>query len=202
MNPLINKMSKKIKILVFLLILIFNSSIVFAEQADDEYKKIKEELEENIATKPLTECRKALAPAFDIELYQFLQFLETNFQNKSSNSSLTNTAIARYRDYKRNLNRLFAQLSPKSDEETYETANANFLLCSKLKNTYFDMAKKSLIDHVKKTGAQKQAIVLLEKYQAINTRLRDLNLEISQMYGYFMTFFNKLPGFLQNCITS
>lgn len=194
-------MFKKIKILAFLLILILNSLTVFAA-ADDEYKKIKEELEENIATQPLTECRKALAPAFDIELYQFLQFLETNFQNKSSNSSLTNTAIARYRDYKRNLNRLFVQLKPKSDKETYETANQNFLLCSKLKNSYFDMAKKSLIDHVKKTSAQKQTTILLEKYQAINARLRDLNLEISQMYGYFMTFFNKLPGFLQNCVTS
>jgi hypothetical protein len=42
----------------------------------------------------MSQCQSALTPIYDIELKQFMEFLEKNFQNKSSTSSLTNIAGA------------------------------------------------------------------------------------------------------------
>lgn len=194
---------------MFLLIFLLNNLVVFAEPAEEEnaeFKQIKAELTQRLSKQVLSQCRQALVPLFDIELKEFFEFLEANFQNKSSNSSLTNIAIARFRDYKRNLNNYFAELNPAYDAElgteSYKAASANYLTCSKIKDEYFDLAKKILIDHIKTTSAEKKTSVMLEKYQAINSRLRDLNMEISQLYGYFMAFKEKLPGFLQQCVSS
>lgn len=195
---------KFVAALVFLLIFSLDNSVVFAEEENAEFGQIKAELTKRISEQALSQCRQALVPLFDIELKEFFEFLETNFQNKSSNSSLTNIAIARFRDYKRNLNNYFAELNPaygaEQSTETYKAANANYLTCSKIKDEYFELAKKMLIDHVKTTSAEKKASLMLEKYQAINGKLRDLNVEIAQLYGYFMAFKEKLPGFLQQCI--
>lgn len=196
-------------VLVFLLLFSTNNLIVFAKEKDPELEKIKIELIDRIPKHPLTQCRQALVPLFDIELKEFFEFLETNFQNKGSNSSLTNIAIARFKDYKDNLNDYFTRLSPSYDSElggnspeAYASANASFLACDKIKDEYLYNARKILISHIKTTSASKKASVLLDKYQAINSRLRDLNMEISQLYGYFMAFKAKLPGFLQQCIKS
>lgn len=203
------KIQKLAAVLLFLLIFLLNNLVVSAEPAEEEnaeFKQIKAELTQRISKQALSQCRQALVPLFDIELKEFFEFLEANFQNKSSNSSLTNIAIARFRDYKRNLNNYFAELNPAYDAElgteSYKAASANYLTCSKIKDEYFDLAKKILIDHIKTTSAEKKTSVMLEKYQAINNRLRDLNMEISQLYGYFMVFKEKLPGFLQQCVSS
>lgn len=203
------KLKKIAGVLVFIVLFSINNLMVFAEGNNPELEKIKEELTDRISKHPFSQCRQALVPLFDIELKEFFEFLETNFQNKGSNSSLTNIAIARFRDYKRNLNDYFAQLNPSYDSElgqnspeSYAAASANYSVCDSVKDEYYDMAKKMLIDHVKTTSAEKKAGVLLDKYQAINSRLRDLNMEISQLYGYFMAFKAKLPGFLQQCIQS
>lgn len=206
-------MNKKIRklaaVLMFLSIFSLNNVVVFAAPADEgntEFKEIKAELTKRISKLPLTQCRQALSPLFDIELKEFFGFLEKNFQNKSSNSSLTNAAIARYRDFKKNLDNYFTELNFSYDSEqnteAIQAANLNYATCVKIKSEYSELAKKILIDHVKTTSAAKKTSVLLEKYQAINSKLRDLNMEISQLYGYFMAFKEKLPGFLQQCINS
>lgn len=150
----------------------------------------------------MTECQSALAPLYDLELKQFQEFLETTFQNKSSNSSLMNIAIARYQKFKDKLNGLFAQIGTTASDTDYVRAQNSYALCAEIKNEYYAQAKKSMIDHIKKITSIKTTTIMLEKYQAINSKLRDLNMAISQMYGYFMTFKNILPGFVKKCLTS
>ena len=55
------------------------------------------------------------------------------------------------------------------------------------------------MEHIRNTSAQKKTTVMIEKYKAINNKLRDLNLAIAQMYGFFGTFKEKLPSFTQYC---
>lgn len=193
-------MKRKLLIISIICGLLAQSMTAFA--ADDE-AKIKAQLLKNLDAAPVSQCQDALVPLFDLELNDFLKFLDQSFQNKSSSGSLTNISIARYRDYKRTLNDIFARLDvndPKNQDVA--TANAAYALCSNLLTVYFSAAKKMLIDHVKQTAAVKSTSALLDKYQAINSKLRDLNLAISQLYGYFAAFKNLLPGFVKNCLKS
>lgn len=150
----------------------------------------------------MTQCNNSLAPIYDLELKQFMDFLETTFQNKSSNSSLMNIAIARYQKFKDRLNDLFSQVGATDSDTDYVEAQNSYGLCSDIKNEYFDKAKKVMIEHIKKTTAIKTTTIMLEKYQSINSKLRDMNTSISQMYGYFMSFKSMLPGFVVKCLTS
>lgn len=200
-------MKNKLFIIGMITALLMQSVTVFASAEDDTNKAA---LIKFLDTAKMSDCQSALAPIYDIELKQFLEFLDTNFQNKSSNSSLTNIAIARYQDYKENLNNLFARVNVgvsdyMSLNETDPTQNGvlaqqSYAACSDLKTAYFDQAKKAMIDHIKKTAAVKTTTIMLEKYQAINSQLRDLNTAISQMYGYFMSFKVMLPGFVESCL--
>lgn len=194
----------------------------------EELANLKAKLESDISTTSMTQCRNVLVPAYDLELVEFLKFLETNFQNKSANSSLTNTAIRRYSEFRLSIRQKFNKLQPGlsidpasvsisevigeglvpftrlgSDfKPTGQEEIAAYQACSKITDSYLDLAKNRMVEQIKTTSAQKRTTIMVEKYKAINTRLRDLNTEISRMYGYFMTFKSKLPGFLQECVTS
>lgn len=190
-------------ILALILSLNLFSLPVFA-LSDQHIMELMNIYKQKILEDPLSECYKNLVPAFDLELMDFLKFLETNFQNKSSNNSLANTAIARYNEYKNDIEDLFSGLYPKSLTENQPALATDeitaFNNCLKIKDEYIVQAKNKMIDHIKNTNAQKRTTVMLEKYQAINDQLRNLNLQISKLYGLFMAFKNKLPGFLQECI--
>jgi hypothetical protein len=59
-----------------------------------------------------------------------------------------------------------------------------------------------MVNHIKTTSSEKKATIMVEKYKSINDQLRSLNFNMAQMYSYFATFKNKLPGYLGNqCIT-
>jgi len=192
-------MKKYLLIIGILCSLLTQSITAFASPEDDQ---LRVQLQKMFDASGMTQCRTALAPLFDLELKQFMEFLDTTFQNKSNNSSLTNLAIARYQGFKENLNQLFSQVSINNSDENIIAAQDAYALCANVKDEYFTQAKKVLIDHIKKTAAVKSASIMLEKYQAINSKLRDLNTAIVQMYGYFMTFKSVLPGFISKCITS
>lgn len=195
-------MQKKFLIIGVIFSLMAQSIMTFAAEADDN-AKIKTQLIKKLDEAPISQCQANLVPLFDLELNDFLKFLDKSLQNKSSNSSLTNIAIARYQDYKRTLKDLFARINV-NDPKNQNIANSNtaYVLCANLLNVYYSSAKKMMIDHIKKTTAIKNTSVLLEKYQAINSKLRDLNMAISQLYGFFATFKDILPGFVKQCLTS
>lgn len=174
---------------------------VFAMTAE-EVENLRQQYKEQLAKDPLSVCQQNIVPAFDLEQIEFFKFLEINFQNKSSDSSLINIAISRYAEHKRNLKDLLAILQPGGTETTalYENEVAAYSDCQKTMDEYISLAKEKMIEHVRKNSAQKKTALMVEKYQAINDQLRELNLQIAKMYGLFMTFKEKLPGFLQECI--
>lgn len=180
-------------------VLLLQAMTAFASAEDD---KNKAALIKILDSAKMSECQSALAPIYDIELKQFLEFLDTNFQNKSNTGSLTNIAIARYQDFKENLNNLFLMVHVNSSDQNILATQTAYALCANIKNEYFSKAKKMMIDHIKKTSSVKTTTILIEKYQAINSKLRDLNTAISQMYGYFVSFDKMLPSFIGKCLTS
>ncbi|MBI2634836.1 hypothetical protein HYW82_04180 [Candidatus Peregrinibacteria bacterium] len=192
-------MIKKItagKIAAGLIILLFvENHAAFALAVDQ--KKL-----EALRDAPIEDCERHLRPLFDVELREFQKFIEENFQNKSINSSLTNIALSRYREYKLALKQIFLYLKPGADADaTYFSEISAYGQCKNIMDFYADSAKEQMMRHIKNTTAIKKTAILLEKYQAINNQLRQLNLDIAQIYGLFKSFEAKLPGFLQYCIT-
>ncbi len=197
-------MKKSSLLILALTISILISAISFAEDFPPELTGMKKNLETSLKSAPLSECRQRLTPLYDIDTLEFLKFLETNFQNKSSDTTLLNTSIAKYMAYKRRINLVFGMVTLNSNvlgnlqSEEY----TNYVICREIADTYISLAKQKLMDYVRSNSAQKKATMLIEKYKAIDNRLQDLNSEISQMYGFFSTFKNKSPGFLNKCVTN
>ncbi len=202
----INKI-KSLALIIIVLIpsLFMNIGLVFAEDQSVLLQDFQQQMDKILATATYGECKDVLTAAYDIETMKFLSFLEQNFQNKSSNESLLNIAIARYSEYKQSLDEIFGKLLPATsgsqDSTTYMKEIGQITSCIKLSEAYKQLAKEHMIAYIKNTNYQKKATVLIEKYQSINGKIRELHFAIAQMYGFFMTFRNKLPGFLQKCIT-
>jgi len=53
--------------------------------------------------------------------------------------------------------------------------------------------------HIKTTANAKRAAVILDKYEAINEKLRVLNNKLAEMLGYYLTFEKKFKGFVPTC---
>ncbi len=197
-------MKKFISLTIILFLLLGN--IVYAVSPEEELKLLKNTLSSEISSKSVTDCQNTLVPVYDLELIEFLKFLETNFQNKSSNDSLTNIAIARYSQYKLKIQENFHALETGVRRlDGFSNVKIDEIdaiqSCSQITDSYLDLGKQRMIEHIKNTNAQKRTTIMLEKYKSINSQLRDLNMHIAKMYGFFMTFKSKLPGFLQECIT-
>lgn len=153
-----------------------------------------------------TNCRRLLVPYYDVKTQQFFIFLEETFQNKSSNSSLTNIAIAKYREYKRDLELRVVKVQ--TEVSGYKTDDVSDFaqqfeaveFCKELMDVYVETAKQQMITHIRATATSKQITKFAEKYQSINGRLHDLNFELAQLYAHYQTFSNKLPGYLSKCV--
>ncbi len=206
MNAMFRKISVRALVLVFgFFVFTGNGNVGFAIVDNAKIQEMKDALDKKIGTEPIVNCKDNLFERYDIELVEFLEFIDNNFQNKSANSSLVNIAISRYAEYKITVDNIFASIVPGSNAGDLTPLNKDELQaysdCSKIKESYLELGKKQMIEHIKNTTAQKRATILSEKYKAINDRLRDLNFSIARMYGYFKTFGEKLPFFVANCIT-
>ncbi|MBD3360203.1 hypothetical protein GF366_00205 [Candidatus Peregrinibacteria bacterium] len=198
-----NKFFKSVLIFVLSFISFYHSAYAVTP-IPEEFEERLEEAKQTVPEFELRECQK-IVEIYDYETLSFLKFLEQHFQNKSSTSSLANIAIAKYSQYKNAINSIFAELAPEASSEEldrYETAYSNYSKCIKITNTYIDLTKDILMMHIKNNTTQKKTTILLEKYHALNNRLRDLNMAVAEMYSFFATLNNKLPGFLKECITS
>lgn len=201
--------SRKVMKLLFsslLIISLFSQSIVAhaTTELPEELTALKKQLEDTLPSKAMTECKVSLVPIYDVEILSFNTWLDSHFKNASSTSSLVNTAISKYAEFKQKLQKTFALVNPVSsstDIQVYNDQFSSYALCSAVIDSYLDLAKERMMQHIRSNVSQKKTMMLLEKYQNINTKLRDLNVKIAEMYSLFLTFKNKLPFFQQsNCL--
>lgn len=198
-------MKKTFILIPVLIISMLMSDISFAQDTTDfppELTNMKKNLETSLKSSPLSECRQRLTPLYDIDTLEFLKFLEVNFQNKSADTTLLNIAIAKYMAFKNRLNLVYGMMTLNSGvlADIQSNEYTNYVKCREITDTYVALAKQKLMSYVRSNSVQKKTTMLTEKYKAIDNRLQDLNVQLAQMYGYFMTFRNKSPGFLNKCV--
>ena len=210
---------KKLVLVITILFSLTSFNISFADSPEETLNKFKEQLEKSSTT----DCYSNLTAAMDLQLIEFMKFLDETFRSKHSNSSLINIAIARFTEYRLALNDLFAKIPPSFGydsptaatdlntedqslqifEKNYErTETIAYARCKELMDDYVKKARELMIEHIKNNTAQKKTIMIIEKYESINNKLQDLNFEIAQMYGYFTTFKDKLPWINTKCVGS
>ena len=202
MMLLLNKM-KKIIVLALVVMMVLTGVVQAAEPYPQELVELKAQLKSNLSDSAYDTCRQQLVPIYDLELLEFFKYLEETFENKSANSTLTNLAIARYSRYRYRLYETFSLLQPDASGGAPSkslTLLSNYNRCSEITQAYVDLGKAKLVEHVKKNSFQKRSTVLLEKYQAIGSRLKEMNQAIAEMYSNYVALNNKLPGFLRQCI--
>ena len=190
----------------FFVAMLLAFSLVMSAYAESGFKEAKDEIKAKMQATSATDCQSTVVKLDDIELFEFLTFLDTHFSNKSSNSSLTNIAIVRFSDFKNALEANMSAMPPAAgeinDAGEYASQISAYKSCQVITDAYIDLGKQRMITKIKNATAQKKTTIMLEKYQAINKEMRDLNFKIAKMYGYFMAFKNKLPGFVEDCVTS
>lgn len=189
-----------------LLIISLLSPNLVAIAADDippELTAMKEEALAKLPENSLLLCKEGLVKVYDVEILIFMKWIEEHFNSKSSTSSLANTAISKYAEFKLKLKQTFASISPiySADQgiQTYDEQYSSYQLCSGITDSYLELAKEHLKKHINGNVAKKKTTILLEKYEKINEKLHDLNIKIAELYSLFVTFTNKLPFFTKNC---
>lgn len=197
--------SQKVGRLLFssliIICLLSQSFVVYAKtEIPQALKDMKEQSLKALPTDSLLLCKERLVPVYDVELITFMKWIEGHFQNKSSTSSLVNTAIARYAEFKKSLRSTFAGVSPLysgEDVQVFDAQFSSYELCSSVTDSYLELAKEHMKQHIRDNVAKKKTIMLLEKYEKINEKLRDLNIKVAELYSLFVTFKNKLPFFVK-----
>jgi len=193
-------------LIIFSFLFSFSIQISFAEDSGNDTSDVMKQLdemqktlEETMKNDDVTLCQKNLVPIYDIETIKFLTFLDSTFKSKNSTNSLVNIAIVRYSQYKQKLLNEYNKFRINGDsgqEGTFGAINS----CEILTNTYIKLAKERMIEHIKMSSANHKTALIVEKYQALNDRMRDLNMSIARMYAFFKTLENRLPGFIRKCI--
>ncbi len=204
--------TKTIKIqALFLSIFLSISNATFAEDTSkyDELKEkvspLIEELSGKVPAIALSDCLTVMDPLFQMETIEFLQFLDTHYSNKASTSSLNDIALMRYVEYKRNIKEHLLGLTPKDEDETktYKLIEEyeKYKVCEGLGSAYIQIARGKMIEYVRTNVYVKKATMVQESIIPINEEMRELLFSFTKMYSYFLTFKDKLPGFLSDCIT-
>ncbi|MFA6550191.1 MAG: hypothetical protein WCT36_02445 [Candidatus Gracilibacteria bacterium] len=130
---------------------------------------------------------------------KFRNDIEANFKNKASNSSLLGPSVQRYEKYKQDAAAAYAAFAPQTgDNQTMALSEQNE--CYSEMQRQIQDARKIIINDVKITTYKKKQTILIEKYDSISEKMRKLNISLAELKAFFMTFKDKIPGFIKTCI--
>ncbi|MBT7736272.1 hypothetical protein HN709_01160 [Candidatus Peregrinibacteria bacterium] len=190
-----------IKISLIFLLLLSNFNLAAAESFTEANQADLDKKAEELMIAPVVKCQDNLFKVYDLELAKFFDQIDTSLKNKSSTSSLTNTLIARYSNYKAAIRAHFKSVSVAYSEGgvTQEVA-LRYTQCSAMAEDYIILGKNHMIDQLKINSVQKKSAIMLEKFQALNSQMSDMNDQVTEFYSFYQTFNNKLFGFVKECV--
>jgi len=131
-----------------------------------------------------------------VELGRYREFLTTNFQNKSSTTSLLDLGMGRYREFRTALYKKYNSYFPKTGALQL-TEGIVPSSCLDIVNKALAQARNELKTRSVQTSTVKKATALIHKYQDINNQLRVLNRTFVTMKAYLDTFATKLPCYIK-----
>lgn len=141
-------------------------------------------------------CQRELTEFLDEELKTYRNFIETNFQNKSSTASLLDNALSRYRELRATAMSKYATYLPQAGASQL-TEGLQPGACLALVEKNLKQARRLLETRARTSSAVKKTTALIDKYQQLNNQLRKLNQSFITMKAYLDTFAAKLPCYIK-----
>jgi hypothetical protein len=141
-------------------------------------------------------CEVEMRPYAQVEIGRFRDFIRTNFQNKSSTTSLLEIAIGRYRELRTSLYTKYATYYPQQGAMQLSVCLVPGA-CLDVVESALSMARNELKVRAIQTSSVKQASALITKYQEINAKLAGLYRTFTTMKSYLDTFGSKLPCYIK-----
>jgi len=140
-------------------------------------------------------CQAEMQQFANQQLLDFRAFITTNFQNKSNTGSLTDTAIARYKQMRKAMYNKYATYFPQ-EGALMLTEGLEPGACMGIIDDTLSLARREIGARAVKTSSVKKSTALIDKYQQINNQLGNLNMTFLQMKGLLDTFSAKLPCYI------
>ena len=133
---------------------------------------------------------------------EFGDFINTHFRSAKPTSELIPTAIERYRQYRNEIRGEIARIldAEKKDGKDPQVVLSETSACESVVKENFAVMKDMLRQHITENAYAKKTTRLMDKLKGINEKLGKLNGTISQTYGYFGAFSQKLPCYAKQCI--
>ncbi len=150
-------------------------------------------------------CVTQLTAYGDAEFDKYKIFMEDNFKNKSTTSSLLNLGISRYDKFKKDIGVTLKDLTGKQLDLAVTTGSpvasqgVGLSRCDALARQYISDASQMLKMRAITTSNIKKNSIFVEKYKQINGKLRALNLDVLRMVVNISSFQQKLPCYLKSC---
>jgi len=129
----------------------------------------------------------------------YLESIEKLFLSKNPNSTLINSAIDIYSKYKHKAFDKYSTYFPLAGSFQSIEGNKQSECYSKVTDK-IGVARNAMKTHIKSTTGVKKQTALIEKYKALDAKLRELNMVFGEIKGYFDAFNNKLPKFVKECL--
>ncbi len=146
-------------------------------------------------------CIETMTPFLATEQKNFLAFIQQHFKTTLANSALTDDALQRYQNYRAVVYKKFYEVIKYSPAASTQIDRlAELQVCETHVKQNLTIAEQYLRNHVRGTTAAKRTTALLEKLQAINSKLRGMNTNIGELRGYFAVLEHKLPFFISQCL--
>jgi len=147
-------------------------------------------------TQETNQCVPEMDAYIKVELGRYREFMTTNFQNKSSTTSLLDLGMGRYRELRAALYNKYNTYFPKQGALQL-TEGLVPSTCFELVNKALADARNQLKTRSFQTSTVKKATALIHKYQDINAQLSTLNRTFFTMKAYLSTFAAKLPCYIK-----
>jgi|GEM_PF-4496228 len=129
----------------------------------------------------------------------YLDSVEKLFLSKNPNSELIDSAIEIYSKYKHKAFDKYSTYFPIEGNFQSIESNKQSECYSNLMNR-IQIAKNAIKTHIRSTTGVKKQTALIEKYKALDAKLRELNMVFGEIKGYFDALNNKVSKFIKNCL--
>lgn len=133
---------------------------------------------------------------------EFKVFTEDLFLKKSPNSLLIPIGIKKYNEIKSQIEgkyELVSQFILADTDLTMTNQYKKLATCKSIMNAELNNMYRPFEMHIRSTAQVKRTTILLEKYQHINSKLRDFNQVLAETYGYYLTMQKKFKDFVPTC---
>ena len=145
-------------------------------------------------------CTDGMRPFIAEQTNNYYQFLEQTFQNKDSSSSLVDISTEKYREYRKILTDKWQTYYPQGGQ-TFAIAGVEPGACRALVDEALSEARMAIQQKATTTAVVKETSALLEKYQSINSELRDLADTVIKFKANLDVFTNKVACFVKSGCT-